>query len=470
MLSNLVLSPSCDIWECVIDDTRSFSVKVLRTHITNTTIALDQNHPRWNKLVPIKVNIASWRIAKGRLPTKINLDLRGIDLHSVHCPLCDDDLETEHHLFIHCRIAKQVWLDVSRWWNLPDPNFSTITQLFSLADTHLTPNQRGCFNAVIHTTLWFLWRARNELVFASKRPDKDLILNDIKHYSHTWISSRSKNCSLNWMEWFYNPCNTLSSTLGEMNLTDSTNMLNPISKKHQINIPTASQTLPPMTLPPGDLVGIRDDYNMICVPLYEASITGDRKSAQIKFDRRPELVRYSITENFETPLHIAVSAKCTKQGEEFVEKLVRLMERDDLELQNGNGETALCIAAVAGNVKMAKMMVKKNEALLTIPDTEGKMPLCKAALFGKHGMIKYLYDSSEKMTSHCWTHDNRNYVLVKCVEANLFDIALQIVEDCPELATNGHVLRILAEKPDVFGSEHYTTMWVITRQSKISIP
>ncbi|GJZ69999.1 putative RNA-directed DNA polymerase, eukaryota, reverse transcriptase zinc-binding domain protein [Tanacetum coccineum] len=133
---------------------RSFSVKGLRTHITNTTITLDQNHPRWNKLVLIKVDIASWRIAKGRLPTKINLDLRGIDLHSVRCPLCDDDLETEHHLFIHCRIAKQVWLDVLRWWNLPDANFSTITELFSLADhTHLTPNHRGCFNAVIHATL-----------------------------------------------------------------------------------------------------------------------------------------------------------------------------------------------------------------------------------------------------------------------------------------------------------------------------
>nr|GEU70344.1 tetratricopeptide repeat (TPR)-like superfamily protein [Tanacetum cinerariifolium] len=38
MLSNLVVSPSCDIWECVIDDTRSFSVKCLRTHMTNTTI------------------------------------------------------------------------------------------------------------------------------------------------------------------------------------------------------------------------------------------------------------------------------------------------------------------------------------------------------------------------------------------------------------------------------------------------
>lgn len=196
MLSNLVLSPSCDIWECIINDTRSFSAKGLRTHITNTTIALDQNHPRWNKLVPIKVNIASWGIAKGRLATKINLDLRGIDLHSVRCPLCDDDLETEEHLFIHCRISKQVWLDVLRWWNFSNANFSTINELFSLADhVRLTPNRIGCFNVVIHTTLWFLWRTRNELVFASKTPNKDLI---IKHYSHTWISSRHKNCSLNW--------------------------------------------------------------------------------------------------------------------------------------------------------------------------------------------------------------------------------------------------------------------------------
>ncbi|GKD24023.1 hypothetical protein Tco_1225726 [Tanacetum coccineum] len=95
--------------KCVIDDTRSFSVKGLRTHITNTTIDLDQNHPRWNK--------------EERTP------------------------------FIQCRIAKQVWLDVLRWWNLSDANFSTNNELLSFADhIHLTPNQIGCSNAVIHTT------------------------------------------------------------------------------------------------------------------------------------------------------------------------------------------------------------------------------------------------------------------------------------------------------------------------------
>ncbi|GKB45506.1 hypothetical protein Tco_0896259 [Tanacetum coccineum] len=64
------------------------------------------------------------------------------------------------------RSAIQGLLDVLKMvWELPDANFSTINELFSLADhTHLTPNQVGCFNAMIHTTLWFLWRARNDLV------------------------------------------------------------------------------------------------------------------------------------------------------------------------------------------------------------------------------------------------------------------------------------------------------------------
>ena len=53
---------------------------------------------RWNKLIPIKVNIASWRFENRRVPTRVNLDHRGIDLDSVRCPICDEDLETEEHI------------------------------------------------------------------------------------------------------------------------------------------------------------------------------------------------------------------------------------------------------------------------------------------------------------------------------------------------------------------------------------
>ncbi|KAI3781503.1 hypothetical protein L2E82_11520 [Cichorium intybus] len=143
----------------------------------------------------------------------------------------------------------------------------------------------------------------------------------------------------------------------------------------------------------------------------------------------------------------------------FVEYLVSLMEKEDLELQNQKGQTALCLAAMAGNVKIASILVKKNRALLDIPDSCGMMPLYMAALFGKHDMVWYLYHNSQKMTGDFWTHHNRGCVLVKCVEANLFDVALQIVKDRPELSINGSVLGLLARKPYAFETTIPNIFW-----------
>ncbi|KAF5765862.1 putative ankyrin repeat-containing domain, PGG domain, ankyrin repeat-containing domain superfamily [Helianthus annuus] len=233
----------------------------------------------------------------------------------------------------------------------------------------------------------------------------------------------------------------------------STGDLNSISQQ-QILIRIASGEQPPpppvaLNLPRPDLLVGRRDYNEILVPSYKATITGDWKAAKNILDKRPELVRFSITESCETVLHIAVLGKSYW----FVEYLVSLMEKKDLELQNVNGQTALCLAAMAGHVKIAKILVKKNLALLDIPDSQGMMPLHMAALYGKHDMVKYLYQNSQRMTGDFWTHQNRADLLVKSVESNLFDVALQIVTDRPELAVNGHVLGLLARKPYAFDAE-----------------
>ncbi|KAL4572467.1 hypothetical protein LXL04_019244 [Taraxacum kok-saghyz] len=233
-------------------------------------------------------------------------------------------------------------------------------------------------------------------------------------------------------------------------------------EQHQISMNMASLDLPPprppLSLPRSDLlVGNREDYNEICVPTYKATITGDWKAAKNILDKRPELVRFSITESGETVLHIAVMGKSYW----FVEYLVSLMNKEDLELQNQKGQTALCLAAIAGNVKIAMFLVKKNRALLDIPDNRGMMPLYMAALFGKHDMVTYLYQSSRKMIGDFWTHQLRGGVLVKCVEANLFDVALQIVRDRPELAVNGSVLALLARKPYAFDATTPHIIWRI---------
>ncbi|GJU06363.1 ankyrin repeat-containing protein, partial [Tanacetum coccineum] len=113
--------------------------------------------------------------------------------------------------------------------------------------------------------------------------------------------------------------------------------------------PTPPQAPPPLNLPLQDLFqGSRENYVKYGVPLYEASIKGDWKAAEAILNKKPELIRSAITENGETPLHIAASAESTKDVEEFVENLVNLMDKKDLELQNKNYNTALSLAAAAG--------------------------------------------------------------------------------------------------------------------------
>nr|GEY12020.1 RNA-directed DNA polymerase, eukaryota, reverse transcriptase zinc-binding domain protein [Tanacetum cinerariifolium] len=80
------------------NDSYGFSVKAMRLLIMNRTPA-SLPATRWNRFIPIKINISTWRVLNERLPTRYNLDMRGIDLHTVRCPICDDGIEMEFHLF-----------------------------------------------------------------------------------------------------------------------------------------------------------------------------------------------------------------------------------------------------------------------------------------------------------------------------------------------------------------------------------
>ncbi|KAD7479089.1 hypothetical protein E3N88_02225 [Mikania micrantha] len=231
-------------------------------------------------------------------------------------------------------------------------------------------------------------------------------------------------------------------------------------KQQQINgnqVPNP-RTPPPPKLPCSDLItGPREDYLKIGVPLYEASIKCDWEAAKKiidnNSDKYPEmkLVRCSITENGETALHVAASAKGHKHVEVFVKNLVDKMEKGDLELQNNNHNTALYLAAAAGNIKAVKIMVEENGDLLTIAGSNGKMmPLYTAALFGNEEVVKYLYNKSRNLHDNDgWTEQNRGWLLLKCVENDMFDVALEIVKTYPDLDTRS-VLGVLARKPEAF--------------------
>ncbi|PWA96686.1 ankyrin repeat-containing domain, PGG domain protein [Artemisia annua] len=164
------------------------------------------------------------------------------------------------------------------------------------------------------------------------------------------------------------------------------------------------------------------------------------------------LFRRRITENGETALHIAASTKGTKKVDEFVRNLVERMKNEDLELVNNNKSTALYLAAVAGNIETVKIMMERNPALDTIPGGGGDMmPLYAAVLFGHKDVAEYLYESSKSLLNDGWNRPRRISLLEKCVESDMFDIAIQIVKKHPELARwSSNLLGLLARKPEVF--------------------
>ncbi|GJU90796.1 retrotransposon protein, putative, ty1-copia subclass [Tanacetum coccineum] len=96
-----------------------FSVKDMRSHITSLSHPWTSQPTRWNNSIPSKVNINTWRAMNSRLPTRTNLDLRGMDLDSIRCVVCDEEIETEEHVFVHCKIVVDIWKDIFKLWKIP---------------------------------------------------------------------------------------------------------------------------------------------------------------------------------------------------------------------------------------------------------------------------------------------------------------------------------------------------------------
>ncbi|GJX74031.1 RNA-directed DNA polymerase, eukaryota [Tanacetum coccineum] len=91
------------------------------------------------------------------LPTRKNIDARGIELHSIRCPLCDEDIETEEHIFVRCKIALDTWRDVLKWWNITNIHFNNLYDVIHLADyVPIAGKHSRFFDAVD------LWRVCND--------------------------------------------------------------------------------------------------------------------------------------------------------------------------------------------------------------------------------------------------------------------------------------------------------------------
>ncbi|KAI4331806.1 hypothetical protein L6164_016761 [Bauhinia variegata] len=137
----------------------------------------------------------------------------------------------------------------------------------------------------------------------------------------------------------------------------------------------------------------RELYRQICVPLYNLALEGNWKEASRVLQEYPKLLMAAITNGWKTILHVAAGTDHVP----FIEELVKLMRKDELELQDYNRNTALFSAATTGNLQIAELLISKNESLPTVRGKESVFPVQLAALQGQSEMAWYLYEKTFPM-------------------------------------------------------------------------
>ncbi|XP_071692038.1 uncharacterized protein [Rutidosis leptorrhynchoides] len=198
---------SKDTTKWILDNKGLFSVKKLSVLLDEKV--LDNYKGNFetlhNNLMPKKVEVFLWRTLLHRLPVRTELDKRGVDLHSVTCPICDDDLETVEHIIWPCKTANDVWTRVFKWWNI---NFSGNTMEDLLrGTTSLFPSVSG--QKIWQTVNWIcgyvIWKNRNQKAFNNKSMVVSMLMQEFQILTFDWISRRIKGVVIDWIKWLSNP-------------------------------------------------------------------------------------------------------------------------------------------------------------------------------------------------------------------------------------------------------------------------
>ena len=136
-----------------------------------------------------------------------------------------------------------------------------------------------------------------------------------------------------------------------------------------------------------DKKGNIGDCVEIYVDLYKSLQIGDWNAAKEFLNRHPPAISAKIAVWGKTALHVAAEAGHVH----IVEELVKQMSKENLEIKDFEGYTALARACYNGNYRMAECMLGKNENLISIRTNQKNIPPFLALLNGHLRLARYLY-------------------------------------------------------------------------------
>ncbi|XP_024640196.1 uncharacterized protein [Medicago truncatula] len=191
--------------------------------------------------------------------------------------------------------------------------------------------------------------------------------------------------------------------------------------------------------------GVVDDSLLKNKSLHMFIESGAWKDAKLFMtDSNNDMAIFSTSSMGRTVLHVAVIAG--REG--IVKKLVKRGKYELMKMKDNRGYTALALAAeLTGNTNIAKCMVEKKRGksslhgsepvidhdLLFLKTNDDEIPLLLAAAKGHKELTSYLYDSTKLDDKNDKSFDNRVLLLTRCITAEIFGVALSLLQEFPEM-------------------------------------
>lgn len=162
----------------------------------------------WKTGAPSKVSALVWKALLDRIPTRVNLEIRSClpsDVGSL-CSWCGLLPETTSHIFLHCDLAMLIWRKLMDWMEL---NFLMPPNLFihweCWSGGHRNKKIQNGLRMIWHTTIWVIWKARNDRIFNEAVTTWQEVVDEVKVLSWRWFLERFKSPACLFYEWDWNP-------------------------------------------------------------------------------------------------------------------------------------------------------------------------------------------------------------------------------------------------------------------------
>jgi exonuclease III len=195
MIQEVVLQPEVeDVHKWRFEASGVFSTQSAYKAFFIGSVQFEPYNLIWGNWAPRKCKFFLWLVAHNRCWTADRLARRGLP-HPEHCPLCDQEDETIHHLLCSCVFSRQFWHRLFLLFGLPDVVPQPGALLFDWwqqsGRSFGKIVERG-FNTLVMLGSWILWKMRNDMMFNGIPPRLDRALLLAQEEADLWMLAGAK--------------------------------------------------------------------------------------------------------------------------------------------------------------------------------------------------------------------------------------------------------------------------------------